>query len=187
MRSRPAPILSALVAVMAAAASACTCGIVLPFSYAEHRRDFARVFHGEVVAKGEEVERGRHWMRFRVIKDYSVTPPEGKDTATVWSPIWGATCGVGYPPGRQVLVFADTGQGLMSGLPAGALYTHLCARNAEPPQLDSVIREMEAAVGVRGRTPARPSRRRAAEISCGQAIFDGAVKANGAKAPAAGR
>lgn len=175
------PLLVLLAALSAVAASACTCGISSDFSYVEHRLRFDRAFHGEVIDRGDEPERGLHWMRFRVFKDYSVPSRVWEDTATVWSSLWDASCGVSYPPGRQVLVFADTGSG-RSGLPADALSTHLCALNVGPPRLDSVARELEAAVGLRAR--ARNPRSAAlgdwTRTGCGPVLFQGKVLANGA-------
>lgn len=163
---------------------ACTCVHVMPFSYAKHRLDYDRVFHGKVEESAIDSTAWLRKMRFRVLKDYSPASPVSDDTVTVWSQVGGEACGIGYPVGAQVLIFADFNRQRGGN---HLLWTTSCSRNAVPPQLDTALAGMEAATGVRKRGTARPARGEGAGSGCGRVIFPGEVKANGARAATGGR
>lgn len=156
-------------------AAACSC--IQPKPYADRRLEYHSVFHGEVIAAGGDEGSQLRWIRFEVIKDYSVKG-SGADTLTVWTSGSGAACGVDYPVGAEVLVFADTGS-YLPAKPAGALLSGLCFGNASGAGLEPALRAMEDALGVRPGGSRPGLRRGSTRVDCGQVLFEGKVQANG--------
>lgn len=184
---RPSAAVLFLALLLPDPARACTC-VSIPKTYAERRLDYPAVFHGKVVAtEVDETERAR-WIRFLVIKDYSADGSIVADTATVWTGTQSSACGEYFPVGDEALVFADNRDySVDPPRPSGRLKTTSCSRNIRGAELPEALRGMEEAVGVRSRGPRAAPRARRAVIECGQVLFGGRVRADGALREDAGR
>lgn len=159
-------------------ARACSCGSELR-THAERRQDFSAVFHGKVTASEGDQSREIRWIRFAVIKDYSLNRGFVADTVTIWTAFQNSACGVEYPVGEEVLVFANSGA-YPPGVPQGALVTGSCSRNIWGATLRDALRGMDEAVGVRSRSPRAAARGNQAVVECGRILFGGKAQANGA-------
>ena len=155
----------------------CSCG-ALPQTPAERRLQFPAVFHGKVTASEDDTAFTRR-IRFAVIKDYSVDGSMVGDTATIWTYSQSSACGIGFPVGEEVLIFADTSR-YPPLKPKGGLSSGLCHHNAWGAGLQEALRGMDEAVSVRAAGPRPAARGHRAAVACGQVLFEGGAQANGA-------
>jgi hypothetical protein len=137
-----------------------------------------------VTATEADEAAGRRWIRFAVIKDYSADGSIVGDTATVWTSTQGSACGVYFPVGEEALIFADN-RDYSSDPPAPSakLSTNLCHRNIAAEGLAEALRGMDDALGLPApdrRTAAPAGRGGRAVVACGQVLFGGRVRADGA-------
>lgn len=163
-----------LLSLLPASAAACSC--MVPKAYAERRLEYPVVFHGMVSGSGMDDAGHNRWIRFQVVKDYGVKA-SGADSLTVWTGIHGGVCGVDYPIGTGVLVFADTGYHRPSQ--EARLETSICTGNASGTGMEQALQEMERTLGVLRAGSIRGRSRGRSQMDGGQVIFAGEAQANG--------
>jgi hypothetical protein len=115
-----------------------------------------------------------------VIKDYAVDGSLVADTATVWTNAQSSACGVYYPVGEEVLIFAHIPVQMPDPAgPTGKFSTLLCHVNISGAGLPEALRGMDEALGIRARGPRAAARKQGTVVDCGQILFGGQVQANG--------